>query len=377
MLAALTVATMWTVTAEMLPSGLLPVMSRDLDVDEASIGALVSVWAITIAVVGIPLVRLTARFPRRTVLVASLAATSLTGLLTAFAPTFPFVASGRILSAAAHGLFWSLLVAFIASAVPPERLGGALALVLAGPSIAGLLGLPAAAALANVVGWRPVAAALALLLAATTVWIWLVLPRVAASDAVPARSASAPAVGGVVLLGVAGALVLIGHYAVFTYVTVLATGHGDLDAAAVPALLLVSGVAGTAGVGISGVVLTRWPRAGLAASAVLATIGVAVVATAAGDPAAFTVGVAVWGFAIGLFPPLLQARGLRVASPPARSLAGSIIITVFNLGIAGGAAIGGVLYGLGPTSLLIGATVAMGVGAAGLACTAALPTRSD
>ncbi|MFZ2623955.1 MAG: hypothetical protein WAX29_01750, partial [Propionibacterium sp.] len=63
-LAVLTAATFWTVTAEMLPSGLLPLMSQDLGVSSSAIGTMVSAWAITIAVVGTPLVRLTLRFSR-------------------------------------------------------------------------------------------------------------------------------------------------------------------------------------------------------------------------------------------------------------------------------------------------------------------------
>ncbi|MFT4305741.1 MAG: MFS transporter, partial [Microbacterium sp.] len=181
-LAVLTAATFWTVTAEMLPSGLLPAMSRDLGVSEGTIGVLVSAWAVTIASVGIPLVRLTLRVPRTVLLTVSLAVTAPANLVTALAPDFAVALAGRILAATAHGLFWALVVSYVATIVTPERLGRALSLVLAGPTLAGLAGLPAAALIAEHTGWRWVFAGLSLILALTALTVGLVLPRFRRSE---------------------------------------------------------------------------------------------------------------------------------------------------------------------------------------------------
>lgn len=78
-------------------------------------------------------------------------------------------------------------------------------------------------------------------------------------------------------------------------------------------------------------------------------------------------GLAVWGLAIGGFPPILQARVLRLSSTAFRPLAGSVVITVLNLGIAGGATLGGLALGYGEHALVLIATTAAAVGTLTLA----------
>ena len=341
-LAVLTAATLLTVTVEMLPSGLLPVMSADLGVSESAIGLLVSAWALTIAIVGIPLVRLTIRLPRTPLLAACLIVIAAANLLTATASSLPLALTGRILAATAHGLFWALVVSYVASVITAERLGRALAIVLAGPTLAGLAGLPIAAALADVVGWRAIFIGLSVALVMTAAVLWLILPQVPST--MPAggggwdRSASR-----VIAVAIAGGLVLVGHFAVFTYLTALVTQLGRLPGATIPLMLLVFGVSGAVGIAGSGFASDRYPRGAIVAAATLVTVGLAVLALSSGQPVVFIIGVAIWGIAVGAFPPILQTRVMRVSTSAFRPLAGSIVVTVLNLGVAAGATLGGLL----------------------------------
>lgn len=367
-LAVLTAATFWTVTLEMLPSGLLPSMSRGLSVSESAIGILVSAWAITIAVASIPLVRLTLRVPRTVLLTASLAATAPANLLTALAPDYTFALIGRILAATAHGLFWAVVVSYIGSIIAPDRLGRALSIVLAGPALAGLAGLPAAAFIAEHSGWRVVFAGLSVFLALTACALWFILPRhsetAGEQEATGAWDRSAL---GVVFVTLAGGLVLVGHFTAFTYVTTLITGLGGLDSTAIPAVLLVLGVTGGLGLAVSGVASDHFPRAAVIAAPAMIATGLALLRLGDGHPIIFVAGAAVWGFAIGAFPPILQARVLRLSSPSFRPLTGSIVVTVLNLGIAGGATLGGLTLELGQTTLMLAALISAIAGTLALA----------
>lgn len=88
-------------------------------------------------------------------------------------------------------------------------------------------------------------------------------------------------------------------------------------------------------------------------------------------PAVFMAAIVVWGGFIGLFPPAMQVRVLRVASPQFRPAAGSVVVTVLSLGVAGGAALGGLIVGSGvaasgveglaPVALLVAAFGAIGL----------------
>lgn len=361
-LTVLTAATLWTVTMEMLPSGLLPAMSADLGVSKSAIGVLVSAWSITIAAVGIPLVRLTLRLPRTALLAACLTVTAAANLLTALAPGFALALVGRVLAATAHGLFWALVVSYVASLVDPARLGRALAIVLAGPTLAGLAGLPAAAFLADLLGWRAVFAGLSAIVLLTALALWLVLPRDTAGSAPQDGGVWDRGALGVVAITVGGGLVLVGHFAAFTYVTTLITGLGGLSDGAIPTLLLVFGLTGALGVAVSGVASDRYPRAALGLAGLLVTGGLAGTRLGADQPVVFTLGIALWGFAIGVFPPVLQTRVLRLSTPAFRPLAGSIVVTVLNLGVAAGATLGGLVLGRGQGVLALAALLAAGAG---------------
>jgi DHA1 family inner membrane transport protein len=357
----LTTATLLTVTVEMLPSGLLPVMSADLGVSESAIGLLVSAWALTIAIVGIPLVRLTIRVPRTPLLAACLIVIAAANLLTATASGLELALAGRIVAATAHGLFWALVVSYVASVITAERLGRALAIVLAGPTLAGLAGLPVAAALADVAGWRAIFIGLSVVLVLTAGVLWLILPQV--PSALPARGGAWDrSASRVIAVAIAGGLVLVGHFAVFTYLTALVTQLGELPSAAIPLMLLVFGISGAVGIAGSGFASDRYPRGAIVAASALVTVGLAVLALSSGRPAVFITGVAIWGLAVGAFPPILQTRVLRVSTTSFRPLAGSIVVTVLNLGVAAGATLGGLLLGHGPIAVTLIAVAAAAVG---------------
>ena len=60
------------VTAELMPVGALPAIAADLGVGEAVVGTLLGGYALVAAVATVPLVRATAHWPRRRVLLLSL-----------------------------------------------------------------------------------------------------------------------------------------------------------------------------------------------------------------------------------------------------------------------------------------------------------------
>ncbi|MFC5728786.1 MULTISPECIES: MFS transporter [Nocardioides] len=103
----------------------------------------------------------------------SLAVLGAATLLTALSSGYGAVAATRLLAAAGHGLFWSVLMVSAASIAPEVRSGRAISIVLAGPILANVVGLPLGTALATPLGWRPVVAVVviagALLGAVTTI----------------------------------------------------------------------------------------------------------------------------------------------------------------------------------------------------------------
>src|SRR5689334_12359988 len=94
---ALTIATFFAITTEMLPVGVLPAMGRDLGVSESIAGLLVTVYAFMVAALAVPLTLWTRRMPRKMLLIGTLAAYVAGNLVVALAPSFAVVAAGRAL----------------------------------------------------------------------------------------------------------------------------------------------------------------------------------------------------------------------------------------------------------------------------------------
>lgn len=347
----LAAGTLWTVTAELLPAGLLLEMGADLSVPPPTVGYIVSAWGVTIALVSLPLTRLTRRMDRRSLLVASLALTGVATLLTAVAPTYPLLVATRVIAAAAHGLFWSQVVVVGSGLVAPAHAARAVAVIVAGPTVASIAAIPAATMLGQVAGWRPAFAAVALLTVVTAVGLRLTLPRIAPLVGAPRDGQRDRSVGRVVTAAALGAVLLVAHFAVFTLVAPVLTRPGALDRTDLGLALFVFGAAGAAGLLVAPMVMRRAPSWGmpLAGGALAVSLGALVVTT--GTVPLLGV-VAAWGLVIGAFPVIFQTRLLTLASDDFRPTAGAVVVVAFNLGIAAGATLGSALAGaLGPASL--------------------------
>lgn len=370
-----------TVTIELLPAGLLPVMADDLGVSRGSVGLLVTAWALTVATLSLPLERLTRRLPRREVMVGAVLVSAAASLLAALAPGYAVVVVARIVAAAAHGLFWSLLVPYAASLVDERHLGRAVSVVLVGPTAAGIVGVPLGTAAAELAGWRAVLVAAAVVLGAAALALLAVLrpatPGPADTDTDTGAGSRDRSLIAVAVTATFGALLLVGHFQVFTYVGPLVTRVAGMDGAALGGVLALFGATGALGLAVAGPLSDRFPRAALPVTAVVFALTAAALTTVDESTAQALVVIGVWGALIGLFPPVFQATIMRTASPAARGAAGAVVVTALNLGIALGAASGAwVLENLGAEALAPTATLMVAAAAVGLTVSAGRAARS-
>lgn len=85
---------------EMMVAGIMNLMSDDLGVSEAVVGQLVTLYALTFAICGPILVKLTNRFAARPVLLWTLVVFIAGNVIIAIAPNFTILVIGRIISSA-------------------------------------------------------------------------------------------------------------------------------------------------------------------------------------------------------------------------------------------------------------------------------------
>jgi predicted MFS family arabinose efflux permease len=361
-----------SVTAEMLPTGLLPEMSAELGVGESQIGLLVSVFAFAVVLTSIPLSRLTRSISRHRLIVLVLVVVSLSSAVTAIAPTFEILVGARIVGGMAHGLFWAVMGAYSGYLVPKAQLGRAVAITTGGGTLAFVLGVPLGTVLGQAIGWRSAFGAIAALcIIGAGLMLWL-LPRVerpAKSDAAPERhpsgrrklDASVPAVA---LLCLLAAVIMIGHYSFYTFIAPYLTGQLGVASGDVGLLLAIYGVAGAGGLLLAGSVFGRRPTLGVVLGVAVTAVSVTVMAAFASNPVIAIPAFVLWGLVFGMLPPLLGARLLHVASVDIRDTASAFYSTSFNVGIGGGALVGAALLdGFGLTSLPVAYLITLALAA--------------
>jgi predicted MFS family arabinose efflux permease len=178
------------------------------------------------------------------------------------------------------------------------------------------------------------------------------------------RTKRDPSRGGradLVAVAVSDTFVFLGHFTLYTFISLVLLRSGITPALVGP-ILLVLGGCGLAGVWFSGRNVDRNPRRTIVAVLAVLIAGVLLLGGTAPAVAAVIAAAAVWNGAFGGVPTLYQACAVRThaVSP---ELAGAWINAVSNIGIAGGAAIGaGLLSSVGLWSLPWVSAALVGVG---------------
>ena len=338
------------VTSEFLPIGLLPQLTAELGVTEPQVGLLITVFAATVVAATAPLTQLTQRVPRKRLLIVLLIVFAIANLLAAFAPSYGVLLIARVIGGAAHGVFWAVVTPYAARLVAPERLASAVAIATAGATVASVAGLPLGTLLGAAVGWRVSFVVIAGLVIVIAALIIAVLPpvehRVADAPRVERFAAVRDATFvPVMVLCATVVLVTLGHAAFYTYIAAWVmevAGFGEGDVAGV---LLLFGAAGAIGVAVAGVLGDRYPRALLPVLVSGVVVSVTGVGLAADTPLAVIVLLTLWSAFLGGVPVIFQARLLQTASLALRDIAAAWITVSFNVGIGGGALLGGLVIG--------------------------------
>ncbi len=372
------------VTAETIPIGLLPQIADGLRVSEADVGLLLTSYAVVAAVATIPLTAITMRVPRHLLIAATVAILAVSQVAAALAPTFTVLALSRLVCAVAHGVFWSTIAPVAARLAPPHLAGRATATVFLGNSLAIVLGVPLGTALGQWLGWRAAIGALAVAGAVCVVALPAVLPAMPALPQDLATRAGARLRASVTIIrsGPVAAVCLvttvlvIGHFAAYTYIAPLVRRDGGLEGVALSALLLGYGAAGLLGNWFAGRHVDRRPGpllTGLIAAMVVALAALVPVL----GPAPTVAAALLWGGAFTAVPVCLQAAILRVA-PRARDAASAVYVVAFQIGIGGGALLGERLVSAGRLAALpvVGGLLALVSGVLVLVQRRAFPRRA-
>lgn len=350
-LLALATAGFITILTEALPAGLLPQMAAGLGVSESMAGQLVSFYALGSLLAAVPLVIATRDWPRKTLLLCAISGFAVVNTITALSDSYALTLVARMLAGVFAGLLWALVAGYASRMVAPSQRGRAIAVAMIGAPLAFSLGIPGGTLLGALVGWRHAFGLMTLMTLVLIAWVMWKVPPVPGSREGRRQAGLREvwAMPGVAAVLVTTLLFVLGHNILYTYIAPYLIGVGL--GARVDVALLAFGLASIPGIALAGWLVDRWMRT-LVLGSILA-FGAAILMLGLAGSAAWCVyaGVALWGLAFGGAPTLFQTASANAAGDSA-DVAQSFIVTVWNLGIAGGGVLGGlVLDGPGAAAL--------------------------
>ncbi|AOX99601.1 MFS transporter [Jeongeupia sp. USM3] len=346
---ALTISAFAIGTTEFVIVGLIPTIAADLHVSLPSAGLLVSLYALGVAIGAPILTALSGKLPRKTLLLALMALFTVGNLLAWRAPGYESLIVARILTGLAHGVFFSIGSTIATSLVPKEKAASAIAIMFTGLTVALVTGVPLGTFIGQHFGWRETFLAVSLLGVIAVAGIAALLPNTIRNTP-PAPVLQQLQVLGQPRLLIAYAMTAVGYGGSFTAFTFLAPILQDVagfSGNAVSLVMLVYGVAVAFGNLWGGKLADRHgPIASLKLIFLLLAVVLLALTFTATSQWLIVATILAWGVVAFGNVPALQVYVVKQAehyTPHAVDVASGLNIAAFNVGIAIGASVGGLI----------------------------------
>ena len=151
---ALAAGTLGFGMTEYVMMGILPNIANDLGISIPSAGHFISAYALGVGIGAPVMVILARKRPLKQILLGLIALYTLGNLALAFAPNETAVLVLRFISGLPHGAYFGVGAIVAERLVPPERKSSAVALMIAGMTIATLIGVPFGTFVTEWLSWR-------------------------------------------------------------------------------------------------------------------------------------------------------------------------------------------------------------------------------
>ncbi|KGX91350.1 sugar MFS transporter [Pontibacillus halophilus JSM 076056 = DSM 19796] len=333
-------------TTEFVIVGLLQTVAVDLDITVTKAGSLISGYAAAIAI-GTPIVTtMTGKLPKKGLLLTFMSIFIIGNILSGLSTTYELLMISRIITAVAHGVFFAIAATVAAELVPKDKQASAISIMFTGLTVATIIGVPFGTFIGQAVGWRATfysVAALGLIGLLANIW---------AVDRIK-RPAESPTLGDVGRLIANPRIVLAllmtafgfgGTFALFTYLSPILENVSGFSESAISWMLLLYGVAVAIGNIVGGKISNNHPVKALRYVFFIQIFVLLLQMVLLPSQALSYLSVFILGLFAFMLTPGVQSYILMLAEklvPKAKEVASAMNIAAFNIGIAGGSAIGG------------------------------------
>ncbi|MFJ9657680.1 MFS transporter [Streptomyces griseoflavus] len=351
-LVALAIGAFGIGTTEFVIMGLLPEVAADFGVSIPTAGYLVTGYALGVMLGAPVMTALGTRISRKRMLMLLMGLFVIGNLLSALAPSFGLMLTGRVVASLAHGAFFGIGSVVAADLVVPDKRAGAIASMFTGLTVANVVGVPLGTLVGQSAGWRVTFGIVAALGVVGLTGVAKLVPDMPKPEGVLLRHELAALRNVQVLLAMAMTVLGFGGvFAAITYIAPMMTQVTGFAQGSVTWLLVLFGLGMVGGNIVGGRYADRALMPMLYVSLGALAVVLALFTLTAHDKFAAAVTVTLVG-ALGFATvPPLQKRVLDQAHG-APTLASALNIGAFNLGNALSAWLGGLVIaaGLGYTA---------------------------
>lgn len=330
-------------TDNFVVAGILPSVAETLNTSVSLAGQMVTVYALSFAILAPVMAALTGGWPRKALLVSALGIFVVGNAISAVAMDLNMVLASRALAGLGAAMFAPTALGVAASLVGPERRGRALSTVSAGLAGATALGAPLGTFISGYGSWRATLWFVAALGALAMMGLRLLLKSVPQPERVPLRQRLAPLHDSRIALTLMTTLFAFGGLLmVYTYAGLVLDRVTGGDERVLAGLLLFWGVASTVGNALAGRLVDKFEsRKIINGALVIAILNFCLLPWTSAHPVTAAIALAVWGFCgWGLMVP--QQHRLVKTAPHVAPL----LLALNNTATYGGLACSGLLGGI-------------------------------